>query len=253
MESEVTAVAIKLPTFWPLQAEVWFLQAEAQFAIKGITADDTKYNYLVAALDQETASRVLAQLTSPPKDVKYATLKQALLDTYTLSEDDRATRLVNMPHLSDSLPSLLMDQMLALLGDHKPCFLFKHLFLQKLPADIRIHLARLDTNDYRQLAKEADKLFLANSSGRAIHSVQRSQDACMQPGHGTQDHEVCATTAWQRRPRQGKRDKQTNASSPPPPTPLDTGDLCYYHYKFGAQAKKCQLPCAFPGNATGRR
>ena len=35
-----TNVALKLPVFWPEAAEVWFAQADAQFAIKSITIQD---------------------------------------------------------------------------------------------------------------------------------------------------------------------------------------------------------------------
>ncbi|KAJ8372904.1 hypothetical protein AAFF_G00275540 [Aldrovandia affinis] len=50
------AVALKLPEFWQEHA-VWFAQAEAQFALRGITQEDTKYFYVVAALNSSTASR----------------------------------------------------------------------------------------------------------------------------------------------------------------------------------------------------
>ena len=33
--------ALKLPVFWPEAAEVWFVQADAQFAIKSITVSKT--------------------------------------------------------------------------------------------------------------------------------------------------------------------------------------------------------------------
>ena len=45
------AVSLKLPAFWTSQPKVWFQQSEAQFAWRNITADDTKYYYVVAALD----------------------------------------------------------------------------------------------------------------------------------------------------------------------------------------------------------
>ena len=48
------AVSLKLPTFWASQPQVWFEQAEAQFHIRQITADDTKYYYVISALDQDT-------------------------------------------------------------------------------------------------------------------------------------------------------------------------------------------------------
>ena len=74
--TETYAVAIKLPTFWAQQPEVWFLQAEAQFHICKITDDITKYYHVVAALDQETSGRVLDTLSAPPADNKYTDLKQ---------------------------------------------------------------------------------------------------------------------------------------------------------------------------------
>ena len=52
---EVSQVAIKLPTFWTESPLAWFAQAEAQFAIRGIVNDDTKYYHVVSALDNSTA------------------------------------------------------------------------------------------------------------------------------------------------------------------------------------------------------
>ena len=36
-------VALKLPVFWPDVAEVWFAQADAQFAVKAISVSKTKF------------------------------------------------------------------------------------------------------------------------------------------------------------------------------------------------------------------
>ncbi|TWW56016.1 Retrovirus-related Pol polyprotein from transposon 297 [Takifugu flavidus] len=64
--------------------------------------------------------------------------------------------------LGDSKPSELMDKVLALLGEHKPDFLFIQLFLRLLPPQVRAALANTAISDCRALAAEADKFFLAS-------------------------------------------------------------------------------------------
>ncbi|KAJ8361775.1 hypothetical protein AAFF_G00422180 [Aldrovandia affinis] len=96
------AVALKLPEFWQEHAAVWFAQAEAQFALRGITQEDTKYFYVVAALNSSTASRVLSLLQDPPEDDKYLALKQLLLETFELSEPERARKLLTLPDAQSS-------------------------------------------------------------------------------------------------------------------------------------------------------
>ena len=54
----VTAVSVKLPEWWPESAALWFSQAEAQFALKGIVYQKTKFFYIISALDNATASRI---------------------------------------------------------------------------------------------------------------------------------------------------------------------------------------------------
>lgn len=119
-----------------LQPRVWFTQAEAQFELRKTTADETKYYHILAALDQSTVTRLLDLISAPPHDNKYLALKACLVDTFGLSKRERAARLLHTRPLGDSKPSVLMDEMLALLGDHPPCMLFEQLFLERLSEDI---------------------------------------------------------------------------------------------------------------------
>jgi len=128
--------------------------------------DSTKYYCIVSALDSDTATRALSILKSPPQNNKYQTIKDFLLSAYDLTEHERATALFSLNGLGDSKPSQLMDNMLALLGDHQPCFLFRHLFLQQLPGYIRTALATTTITDYRQLAMEADKYYVTAQQPR---------------------------------------------------------------------------------------
>ena len=66
MTTGVDAVSLKLPTFWTSTPTTWFAQAEAQFIVRNITNDDTKYYYVIAALDSSTANRAKNKTCSPP-------------------------------------------------------------------------------------------------------------------------------------------------------------------------------------------
>ena len=172
----IEAVSLKLPTFWTKCPAAWFAQSEAQFNLRGITGDDTKYYHVVAALDATTAARALPVLSSPPViGSRYDTIKAYLTDAFGISESERAAAILNTKDLGDHKPSEAMDEMLALLGEHKPCFLFKHVFLRMLPETIRSALANSTQTDYRELAKEADNLYHALQK-TSIYLIQQDQN-----------------------------------------------------------------------------
>ena len=76
---DIAAVGIKLPDFWPGDSELWFAQAEAQFSIRRITDERTKYSHVVATLGKEYATDVRDLLLQPPTTQPYSTLKEALI------------------------------------------------------------------------------------------------------------------------------------------------------------------------------
>ena len=94
-EVQGQAVSLKLPTFWTLQPKVWFHQTESQFVSRQITTSSTKYHYVVAALDQDTAQRILDLLGSPPAADPYTAIKERHLSAYTMPEFERGQRLIN--------------------------------------------------------------------------------------------------------------------------------------------------------------
>lgn len=220
-ENNVAAVSVKLPTFWVDKAAVWFVQTEAQFAMRNVTVDQTKYFHVVAALDQDVATRVLDLLQNPPEQDKYQTLKDRLLQSFTLTESQRAASLLNINSLGDQKPSELMDKMLVLLGTHAPCFIFREIFLRQMPDDIRPNLAQANVADFRQLAQLADVLVAARYSP-GLHAV------------GLQ-----------------VTDKQRAADKHKTVTQSRTDDVCFYHRKFGNAAKQCRPPCSFRTTSQG--
>ena len=68
---DVMPATVKLPEFWPLKAALWFARADAEFSTKGVTAESTKYSYVVAALPVEVADRVTDEILSPDDTTPY--------------------------------------------------------------------------------------------------------------------------------------------------------------------------------------
>ena len=172
--SEANAVVLKLPSFWSAPPEVWFAQAETQFHIRGITADQTKYYYLVAALEQDVAGRMLDVLRNPPDDNRYAALKTQLLATFGLTRRERAAKLLDLPGLGDRKPSVFLSEMRALSHGHVSCMLFEEIFLRQMPDDIRMQLAQEDFADLDALVARADALWHAETQtfpSTGIHAL----------------------------------------------------------------------------------
>ena len=113
-------------------------------------------------------------IENPPEQDRYGNIKKRLLNTFDLSQQERAARLLSFPDLGDRKPTALMDDMLALLGSHQACFLFNYIFLQRLPEDIRVALASEDINNPCQLAQKADILWLAKSRETNISRISKT-------------------------------------------------------------------------------
>ena len=72
-------VALKLPVFWPDAAEVWFSQADAQFAIRSVTVSTKKFYHAVASLPQDVAAQILDLIRTPPAGEPYKVLKERFI------------------------------------------------------------------------------------------------------------------------------------------------------------------------------
>ena len=158
-------VALKLPMFWPEAAEVWFAQADEQFAIKAILVSKTKFYHAVASLPQDIGAQIRDLICAPPAGNPYEVLKERLTTLYSLNDYQRFKALVSLPLTGDQKPSHLMNRMLALLpDDYKPDFILCGLFLRHLPIEVRSHLLQEKISDPRALALKADKLFQSRVS-----------------------------------------------------------------------------------------
>ncbi|XP_023242250.1 uncharacterized protein LOC111640474 [Centruroides sculpturatus] len=86
---EIARVAIRTRPFWKANPTLWFAQIEAQFANANITADERKFNNVIAAKESEILAQVSDIVVQHPDKDKYLTLKRRLIDQFADSEQQR--------------------------------------------------------------------------------------------------------------------------------------------------------------------
>ena len=249
----LAAVSIKLPPFWPTDPTVWFLQIEAQFSTRGITSQQTRFEYVIASLSPEIACEVRDLLIRPPEEQPYDTLKAELIKRTAASEQRKLQQLLGGEELGDRKPTQLLRRMQQLLGDHLPtpdnAFL-KELFLQRLPANVRMVLASADAStDLNKLAAMADKI-IEVATPPTIAAISPSPSEVQQLREEvTRLSQLVASLSRQRHPRHTRSPSRDRRPRSPARTDSqtshdqDSNQLCWYHTKFGDVAKKCQPPC----------
>ena len=244
----LTPVSIKLPPYWPSDPQLWFVQAEAQFALRGINVQKTMFDYVVACLSPEFATEVRELLIRPPDEAPYDKLKALLIKRTTASEQKRFQQLLNTEELGDRTPTQLLRKMHQLLGDKAldESFL-RELFLQRLPTPVRMVLAATaETTSLDELATMADRIMEAQSRDTSISAVNSPPAS-----------EISQLREEIERLKQLLNSKQDNARprrtsrgrSPSPTRSQPLPNVCWYHQRFGDTARKCRPPCSKSGNA----
>ena len=176
--ARISAVTVKLPPFWPDKTALWFAQAEAQFLLRGITEQKTKYAHVIALLDSKTAEQAMDIIATGPGDNAYDSLKERLTGAFAVTDAEKAKILLSMTGLGDRTPSQMLNWMLQMVPTGEtPGFLFREIFLQQLPVEIQTHLAQstktgITAAILRELAEEADRFF--SSVGARISSVSEA-------------------------------------------------------------------------------
>ena len=230
------AVSLKLPDFWPSDPELWFAQVEAQFDAQGITSERTKFGHVVRVLPAQYASEVRDVILQPPEN-PYTTIKAELQKRVCPSRRQQLQQLIHVEDLGDRKPSQFLRHLLKLRGgtmdEANGDEMFRELFLQKLPLAVRTTLAIFPkTTSLSDLADVAD----------SMAEVQGPQDTQAQvlelrENPGLAEIRLELNKIW--REVQSQRDSVRNHDR------TTSSGLCWYHERFGANAKKCREPCNY--------
>jgi len=210
----IRPVTIKAPPFWPEEAGLWFVRLEAQFDAAGITQSKTKFNHVVAALDNTAIQEVSRVVRSPTAGTEYEDIKTALTTAFGRTQAAKDAALFAINGLGDRKPSSLFRYIDGLASDRDT--LVQAFFLAQLPSDVRGTLAANKFPDGETLAAAADRIMDSRLLGTSTNAV--------------------ATTAVEAVTKSSKGRNKTTDDEP---------FICFKHRKYGLKARGCQRGCLF--------
>lgn len=228
----VASVAVKLPPFTIKTPGVWFRRAEAKFRLSGITQSTTMADHTLSAMTESTAELIQAWLADQPDHLLYEDLKDYILKRFCLPVSERAQRVLRLADqpLGDNTARERWEEIQSLLnlpskdGKTQRVSLEREIFLQSLPTEVRQNLPQAHEMTTENLIVTTEKLMDAHRASRQRTPAFQISD---------QNADVCAAA-----PRQQRRSRPVQT----PPEGKD-GELCYYHVRFGDDAKKCRPHC----------
>ncbi|KRY23942.1 Transposon Tf2-6 polyprotein [Trichinella patagoniensis] len=219
LDMKTVAISVKLPSFWLHSPRLWFAQAEAQFALRHVSASLTKYYYVIASLPDSVA----------PDVDDFAAFSNGTPSQEIQNPLNFCKKCAEMRNCGKDL-------------DPNTCF-FKKPFLQRHPLNIQMILRANTYANIEEMANKADELIalstIATNGSNSICTVKKENgDKAPTLEERIEDLEE-RFRSLNRRPNDAPR-------SPSPKRRSSsfggrhTSPVCYFHRKFGTRARKCR-------------
>ena len=258
------AKRVVLPDFWPTSPAAWFDNAEAEMASKGIVDPPAMYRAVLNGIPASYLERArgvlsLASTAANP----YLELRSRMVELLTPSILERCESILCGAELGGRRPSEMMDTMLAALPAMEPAgFLFKTVFLNRLPADMRDMVAvQFQSLEAKQLAQYADAIWDARNSRKATVAAVACPEAARTTDEESPLDKAIAAALQSFQPKKanfskgrnrgrghrGSRGGQSGGQQ------RDGGKktgvfICHPHLTYGREAYNCSNPatCQWP-------
>jgi len=272
---EVRSVRLSQP-FWRNNPARYFTVAEMTFALHRITSDESKFRYVIINLDADLLGIVGDIIDSPPQSGKYETLKQRIIDSLSKSQETRLQRLLRGQAMGDDKPTVFLQRIRNLAGGQCNDNVLRSLFMEQLPEHVRGILAISQLDDLATLAAQADRI--AEVMHPQVSAVRQTSagDVALPSGAPTSGgnnvnalagpnrdiielrRAVDALTkrferAFQGRSRSRDRSSRRVRGRSATPHRSEGSRICYYHRRFGNNARNCKQLCTWTADQDQRK
>lgn len=262
-------MSVKLPDFQPNDPELWLQLVESAFVIAKVDDELLKFNYVATHLSPNIAREVRDVLMNKPAEKPYSALVKALKDRLCASQETKIRQLLEREDIGDSTPSQFLRRLRTLANTAFSDDTLKAIWTSRLPQNIRGILATQAKSSLDDIATLADKVVetmnpqISAADGPTIRECCAANNNALQKQIDTLTAELASLKTHNNIDNRNRRDRnehysrarsnsRTRSNSRVRPQyksrvtdTYSNSNLCWYHIKFGANARKCTKSCGF--------
>ena len=224
----VFGASVQLPMFDRAEPDAWFILADANFNLRGITDWRTKYWYVLSKFDATTLKKLSTFLQLPRGSDPYQELREMLCDTYEPPLEQKIDAFLGLTEIGDERPSEFGLEIQLLTAKSSLDDLRKWVFVRCLPNSIMTAITGSLQGDFKSVVRAADRAWTAaaTASGSQTSAATVAAVASNPVSH--------LRGAKRKTPQRGSR----------PPNQVTSLALCGFHKRFGDGARKCVQGCS---------
>lgn len=254
--------------------ESWFTRLEAFFRVHGFgkmnqdQRDQGKFNIAVMYMDERLYEQAFEIVRTPPAQDRYGTLRRTIINKFSASPMARLEQLTTGIQLGDNKSSHMLTQLqhTDVTRDQQ---LIKDFWIQRLPVSARAVIAGVAKGNpemtLEQLASIADEIIdavrvnsvesvstkplnpLQQQQKQSIEAITTIPPTSLETRVGYLERTLARIESKICQERQTRSRERRSRSATPHKRPTSTaGDsTCWYHKRYGVDAKRCNTPCNF--------
>lgn len=226
--------------------KVYFTSLGFWFDACGVTSDLKRYSAVMAQIPISELTELLEEIGEIPSTGKYEYIKPFIIARFSASRQKRFQEALNETQLGDNKPSQLFQKLKQLAGDSLTEAALIDLWVARLPEMAHATVIQMSKSPLRERITAADAITdslrlrgtcesLINQASTQATEISKLDQLSLQ----VEELQIQMNNYVRSQPQEYQRGR-TSKNKPKKEYPT-----CWYHWKYGARAPRCNKPCNF--------
>lgn len=244
--------------------ELYFISLEYWFEASAVINDVKRFNAVMAQIPLNDLGTIQTEIGVVPKNGKYQHIKPIIIGHFSDSQQKRFREAINDVQLGDSKPSQLFQKIRRLASDSLTETALFDLWAARLPEMAHAAVIQMKQSPMRDRLIAADALVeslrlrtIGDGNIREVTNIRPKENLQQQKTSSEanemnifeklskQISEIERKFATQHNSRNRSKSRGNYQHNRDRSKSQNRHSNCWYHWKFGADAKKCREPCNF--------